>query len=135
MTRIELPWPPTANTYYRAILMQRRTMPSSEKYKRQVVMKISAAGRKYRDDVQRLIGKPEALEGRLHVHVDAYPPDCRRRDLDNILKALQDSLEHAGVYRDDSQIDRISVQRHPSEGQPGRVVVELCEVDDVEATG
>lgn len=43
--------------------------------------------------------------------MDAFPPDRRRRDLDNILKCTQDSLAHAGVYKDDSQIDLLTVRR------------------------
>ena len=41
----------------------------------------------------------------------AKPPDRRRRDLDNILKALLDSIVHAGVIEDDSQIDEIQITR------------------------
>lgn len=32
-------------------------------------------------------------EGRLHVWIDAYPPDKRRRDADGILSALKPSLD------------------------------------------
>jgi crossover junction endodeoxyribonuclease RusA len=43
--------------------------------------------------------------------MDAFPPDRRRRDLDNTLKAVCDSLAHVGVYEDDSQIDVLTVRR------------------------
>jgi len=43
--------------------------------------------------------------------MDAFPPDRRRRDLDNIAKPVLDALEHAGVYLDDSQIDLLLTQR------------------------
>ena len=42
--------------------------------------------------------------GRLRVEIEAFRPDKRRRDLDNLLKATLDGLAHAGVYEDDSQI-------------------------------
>ena len=48
---------------------------------------------------------------RLTVAVVAYPPDRRARDLDNILKAALDALQHARAYEDDSQIDRLIVDR------------------------
>ena len=40
-----------------------------------------------------------------------YPPDRRVRDLDNHLKSLQDSLTHAGVWVDDSQVRQLHVYR------------------------
>ena len=43
--------------------------------------------------------------------MDAFPPDRRRRDLDNLPKAVQDSIAHAGVFEDDSQIDLLIVRR------------------------
>lgn len=41
---------------------------------------------------------------RLSVHMQCYFPDKRRRDLDNILKVVLDSLARAGLFDDDSQI-------------------------------
>ena len=49
---------------------------------------------------------------RLSVLINAYPPDRRKRDLDNILKSLLDALQHARVYPDDSQIDRLTIIRN-----------------------
>jgi len=40
-----------------------------------------------------------------------FPPDRRRRDLDNLQKALLDALAHGGAYHDDSQIARLTIQR------------------------
>ena len=37
----------------------------------------------------------------------------RRRDLDNILKSLLDSLTHAGVWEDDSQITDLRIRKGP----------------------
>lgn len=48
---------------------------------------------------------------RLTVALVAYPPDRRARDLDNILKAALDALQHAQAFDDDSQIDRLIVDR------------------------
>jgi hypothetical protein len=41
-----------------------------------------------------------------HVGVVAYPPDKRRRDLDNILKCVNDALTHLKAIEDDSLIRR-----------------------------
>lgn len=98
MIAIELPYPPTVNTYWRHV-------------GRKVL--ISRKGREYRDTVGVLLmaNRVRCQAGRLCVEVDVYPPDERTRDLDNILKALLDSLGHGRAYDDDSQIDQIVLTR------------------------
>jgi len=92
--KIDLPYPPTVNSYYR-------------RAGRHVY--IAKAGRHFRVEVCRAIGKCEGLKGKLRVDVSVYFPDQRRRDLDNLLKGLLDALQHAGVYEDDSQISDLRV--------------------------
>lgn len=101
---LTLPWPPTANTYYRNL--QGRTL-------------ISETGRKYRTAVAEQVLVQRAakhLMGRITVQMTAHVPDKRRRDLDNLLKPLLDALTHAGVWGDDSQIDKLLVERGPIGG-------------------
>ena len=58
--------------------------------------------------VSRLGGRFPKLTGNLRVSAEFYPPDARRRDLDNVGgKALLDSLQAAGLFEDDSQIKEI----------------------------
>lgn len=101
---ITLPWPPTVNTYYRHVVIGRspRTL-------------ISETGRRYREAVNTLVAStaPKRLEGDLTVHVEAWFPDRRRRDLDNLLKSLLDSLTHAGVWDDDSQVVDLRISKAP----------------------
>ena len=59
--------------------------------------------------------------------MDAFPPDRRRRDLDNLLKSTQDSLAHAGVYQDDAQIDLLLVRRREPI-KPGMITIEILEL-------
>lgn len=112
--RLELPYPPSVNRYWRT--WQGRIL-------------ISEQGRTYRLDVQLValaLGSP-CIEGRLGIRIWLYPPDRRRRDCDNPLKGLLDSLTHAAVYADDSQIERLTVQRYgPTPG--GRCVVRLWQM-------
>ena len=51
-----------------------------------------------------------------------------KRDLDNILKSLLDSLDHAGVFDDDEQIDELHVLRAGVE-KPGNVAISLVEIE------
>lgn len=105
MLKIDLPWPPSINHYWRHT--------KNGHY-------ISNEGKQYRDLVFYQCLKHQGIfnkDNRLSVHIQAYPPDKRKRDLDNVLKALLDALQHAGIYTDDSQIDRLSISRHlPLEG-------------------
>ncbi|HOQ88260.1 MAG TPA: RusA family crossover junction endodeoxyribonuclease [Phycisphaerae bacterium] len=102
MLTVALPYPPSVNHYWRRV--GPRTV-------------ISRQGRAYRRDVAtavRLIDHAAErlpLTGPLSVEVVLYPPDRRRRDLDNALKAIFDALEHAGVYPDDSLIEQLSVEK------------------------
>ena len=73
-------------------------------------------------------GAIKPMQERLFVKIVAYMPDRRRRDLDNILKALFDALTHAGVWSDDSQIDAISLIR--AKEIQGRLEVTICAIDD-----
>lgn len=101
---LTLPFPPSTNTYYRNV--GGKTL-------------ISAAGRTYRAAVadQVLIQRgAKRLAGRLAVEIVAHVPDKRRRDLDNMLKSALDSLTHAGVWLDDSQIDELTIKRGPVGG-------------------
>jgi crossover junction endodeoxyribonuclease RusA len=98
----DLPWPPSVNNYYRHVGPR---------------VLISRAGRKYRMMVVSRLTGSHKLVGRLSLSLECYPPDRRRRDLDNLLKACQDALVHAGVMEDDSQIRRLQMEMlEPIEG-------------------
>lgn len=94
-----LPWPPSANTYWRR---------NGNRYF------ISSKGIAYRHATIATCSSFVGIfskEDRLSLTIIAYPPDRRRRDIDNILKCLCDSLQNADVYDDDSQIDIIHIER------------------------
>lgn len=73
------------------------------------------------------IWKRPKLLGRLSVEISAYPPNKRIRDLDNLLKVTLDSLQYAGLFENDSQIDSILIKR--KEIVPnGQLFVTLSEI-------
>lgn len=112
---ITLPWPPTVNTYWRV-------------FKQRAIL--SEAGRQYRDAVaeQVLLQRvARRIVRPMRVEIEAYRPDRRRRDLDNLLKAVLDGLAHAGVYEDDSQIVDLRIYWGPSIGGMVKVKIEVVE--------
>lgn len=104
-----LPFPPSVNTYWRHMVL-------GGKFKKaQARVYLSEQGKNYRThailsmNVQRV--PKRALQGRLAVHVIAYPPDRRARDLDNLPKGVLDALKHAEIIVDDSHIDDLRIVR------------------------
>lgn len=66
-------------------------------------------------------------KGPVKVTIHAWPPDRRRRDLDNILKATLDALEHAKIYENDSQVHDLRIRRMtPFKG--GKILVMVTEL-------
>lgn len=55
--------------------------------------------------------KYPCIGGRISVALSVFPPDKRRRDIDNLAKISLDSLQKAGLFHDDSQIDYLSIER------------------------
>lgn len=109
----DLPWPPSLNRYYRNVGYR---------------VLISREGRQYRMmTVSRLAGMVEKLKGNLKVFIELYPPDNRRRDVDNSLKCCLDALTHAGVYEDDSQIKDLRVVMREAIPPDGMIHVTIKE--------
>jgi crossover junction endodeoxyribonuclease RusA len=109
---IELPWPPSANTYWRRNGNTYFITPKGIAYRKLAL--IECRGYSCFDSTKRL-----------RVEIDAYPPDKRRRDLDNLGKCILDSLQGL-IYDDDSQIDFLSFRRMPN--NMGLVVIHIGEI-------
>jgi crossover junction endodeoxyribonuclease RusA len=60
------------------------------------------------------------------MEIEVLRPDNRRRDLDNLLKATQDSMCYAGIYDDDSQIQDLRI--YWSEKMGGKLIITLTEI-------
>jgi Holliday junction resolvase RusA-like endonuclease len=77
---ITLPWPPSLNHYYR------HGGPK---------VLISKEGRQYRRKVAKQLGNYENLtmyECPIELSMELYPPDNRKRDVDNSLKSCLDAV-------------------------------------------
>ena len=112
---ITLPYPPSVNRYWR-------------QFRGRAIL--SAEARAYHERCRylgtvavRAVGTP----GPIQVHLIAYPPDKRRRDLDNILKAINDALVRCGLIDDDSLIRRQCQEWGPVDRDNPRVVLSIGE--------
>ena len=97
---LHLPFPPSINGYWRSI-----------KRGKICAQILSEKGRDYKKTVAEVVGKMDPFEGRIGVYMELCPPDRRKRDIDNYVKAVLDSLTECGVWIDDSQIDVLCVER------------------------
>lgn len=114
MLDLELPYPPSVNHYWRRV--GARTL-------------ISRGGRAFREAVCSILARRgvKPLGGALVVDITIHPPDRRRRDIDNVQKALLDALQHGGAYGDDSQIVRLTIEKgDPLDG--GKTLVQIRKV-------
>ncbi len=113
MITIKLPWPPTINHYWGRRGNRSFILPRGIMFRKITALECIP------------YSKSELYDKKLSLFICAFPPDRRRRDLDNILKALEDALQHAEVYKDDFQINSIYIKRMPE--LLGQVVVKIEE--------
>ncbi|WP_337037796.1 MULTISPECIES: RusA family crossover junction endodeoxyribonuclease [Pseudescherichia] len=118
-----LPFPPSVNTYWRAP----NKGPLAGRHL------ISAKGRAYQSAdcaaiVEQLRRLPKPTSTPAAVEIILFPPDARRRDIDNYNKALFDALTHAGVWEDDSQVKRMLVEWGPVTSK-GRVEITISKYE------
>lgn len=95
----DIPYPPSINHYYL------RTSSG---------VMIGAKGKTYRRDIGFILHRHRETftpDKRLMLTMHVFPPDKRRRDIDNILKCAIDSLQHARIFEDDNQIDMLIIVR------------------------
>jgi Holliday junction resolvase RusA-like endonuclease len=117
MIRLELPYPPSVNTYWRMFTPKGKGRPR---------MIISERGRLYRDAVVAICHDQQvaAIEGPIAASILIYPRSKREFDVDNLLKSLLDSLQHGGCYADDSQIQHLVISKHHPR-PPGMAIVTM----------
>lgn len=106
MIALTVPYPPTINHYY-------GNRKNGGKY-------IKKEGKQFRKIVctQAFVKRIKTITVPIAVTLNIYPPDKRKRDIDNINKALFDALEHAKVYDNDCQIKSLYSYKNDFEGNP-----------------
>lgn len=114
---ITLPWPPSLNKMWRT--------PRSGRLAGMTML--SAAAREYRTAAIQAIGARQPTDQRVSVVLVLNAPTKRPYDIDNYAKAVNDALTHAGYWRDDGQVDRLTIIRGTT-GKPGSAVVTIEEM-------
>jgi crossover junction endodeoxyribonuclease RusA len=111
--RLEIPWPPSINHYWRRNPNGRGNF-------------ISGEGKAYLAHVVLLLKmmKLKPIEGPISIKIELNPPNKLRRDLDNCLKVLIDAIAKGGAMGDDFQIKHIEASMLEVV-KDGRAVVEL----------
>ena len=114
MLNLILPFPPSVNSYWGFKGSHRYLTPKAKDFKQSVFWL-------FRQSQHKGFGGH-----RIDVNIVLQAPDRRTRDLDNYLKSLLDALTQAGVYNDDSQIDRLVVTRGDiTQGGLARVSIQI----------
>ena len=98
MLSLLLPYPPSVNTYWGFQGSRRFLTKKAVLFKSEVLLRFA-------DSKHKGFGV-----ARLDIDIILFPPDKRRRDIDNVIKSLLDSLS-GSAFDDDCQIDRLVVTR------------------------
>lgn len=136
MTALVLPWPVSANRYWRSFV--------TRGHQRAIVC-LSDEARQYKRDVAilaRAAGIRRAIAGRVGLGIHLYPArpldwakraqrnpqawddDVRSIDLDNCIKVLLDAIKDI-VIEDDKWVRRIVAERMKPDAHGARVVIEV----------
>lgn len=98
MIALELPWPPSVNHYW--VHTRRGVFIAAKGIGYRMATKVALREAKF--------FKP--YTGPLAISLKLFPPDRRKRDIDNGLKCILDSLVTAGLMLDDSQVKRLEIE-------------------------
>lgn len=93
-------YPPSANRLYRAV--PNRGVLKSAEY-RQYLLENTWLIKTQKD-------KGQPIKGAYEIHYSIQRPDKRKRDIDNLLKPLNDLIVDAGCVEDDSLCQKITAE-------------------------
>jgi len=110
---ISLPYPPTVNTYYTVARGRKILSTAGRSFKKQALLSMMEQN------------VPKGRDGCYAVMIHMMPPDNRKRDVDNIIKPILDSLVEYGALPDDSMVHDLRIQRFDAT-KGGAVTVNLC---------
>lgn len=99
MVKLDLPYPPSINNYWIASGHRRFISKRGQEFRQAVWIEC----------LQRRV--PKLGSQSLMVHIILKPRNKKLMDIDNCAKAILDSLEHAGVFDSDVQVQKLLIER------------------------
>lgn len=93
-----LPYPPSVNNIYSRSKYGVFLKEKVKEYRKQILFSFKNKVVKFGNE-------------KVSVHIQVFPPDKRKRDLDNLLKVTLDSLQLLKIIEDDNQIDELHICR------------------------
>lgn len=103
MITVTIPWPPSVNHYWRIFGNRKILSVEGRAFKAKALQAVT--------DQFGFIEPWQSLSGGIEVQLFAHPPDKRRRDIDNLTKAVLDLLTESRLIVDDSLISKLSIER------------------------
>lgn len=110
-----LPWAPSVNQIWRSNGKGKWYMTKVAKDYKRIVWALVCQER-----AQHSFPKDQDIE----VVMLAFPPDNRKRDLDNIAKLTFDALQDAKVFENDCQIKRIFMEMREKQ-EMGKILITI----------
>jgi len=146
-TEIIVPWPATLNDYYRAMVATKDGRIIYTKYGKPVCTNIlTKKARDYRTSIKATIwDKIGKLNDPIYYEATGialymFPPDKRRRDIDNYFKGLFDGFTKCSFWADDNIVKSVHVdwcetvtpKKYPKFNMKGLVVVRVWSIPHYE---
>ena len=114
MIALNLPYPPSINNYWIASGHRRFISKRGQEFRQAVWIEC----------LQRRV--PKLGSQSLMVHIILQPRNKKLMDIDNCAKAILDSLEHAGIFDSDVQVQKLLIERgSPIKGGGCQVMIEV----------
>lgn len=114
---LNLPYPPSGNHMWKHAKGRHYLTTQAKDYYRNVAYIVVNEGKMVNIDYE------------VEVECQLFPPDRRRRDLDNAWKVIADSLTKAGVWQDDKQIRKLTLEWGSVDKAGGMATVSIHQRD------
>lgn len=104
--QFEMPWPPTVNHYHQPVRMGKGVRIVKGQEAKQYAKNCEKWLRDLGLENEKI---PE--DKKLSMKLILHPPTLRKYDVDNRTKGIMDALSNSNFYADDSQVERLTIEK------------------------